>query len=128
MDDYPVPDGVEIHSIHENIKAALRQMSFNKVQPIREYCDNNKLDDALAAIKMVREMNLRAASMYGEPVNIVVIAKQSTNPEMHRVLHCLNSRNNPVLVVEPPDHDTAQDSLFHSVDSLVESISNLCST
>lgn len=49
----------------------------------------------------------------------MVIAKQSTNPEMHGVLHCLNSRDNPVLVVEPPD-DAAEDGLFGSVESLVE--------
>ncbi|KAF3560190.1 hypothetical protein F2Q69_00016923 [Brassica cretica] len=82
-DDYPVPVGVGIHSIH-------RKCLFEQ-----DRC-------------------------MGEPVNLVVIAKQSTNPEMNRVLHCLNSRNNPVLVVEPPDDDTARDSVFRSVYSLVE--------
>ncbi|CAN6833607.1 unnamed protein product [Brassica oleracea] len=95
-------------------------MGFDKVQPIQEYCDNDKRYNVTASKQMVREMLVRAGSMYGEPVNLVVIAKQSTNPEMNRVLHCLNSRNNPVLVVEPPDDDTARDSVFRSVYSLVE--------
>ncbi|KAG2285950.1 hypothetical protein Bca52824_045554 [Brassica carinata] len=119
-DDYPVPVGVGIHSIHSTINAALHQMGFDKVQPIQEYCDNDKRYNVTASKQMVREMLVRAGSMYGEPVNLVVIAKQSTNPEMNRVLHCLNSRNNPVLVVEPPDDDTARDSVFRSVYSLVE--------
>ncbi|CAG7907471.1 unnamed protein product [Brassica rapa] len=119
-DDYPVPDGVEINSIYNTIHAALYQMGFDKVQPIRKYCDNDKQYDAPPAKQMVREMLALAGSMCDDPVTLVVIAKQSTNPDMNRVLHGLNSRNNPVLVVEPPDDDTARDSVFRSVDSFVE--------
>lgn len=52
-----------------------------------------------------------------EPVNLVAIAKQNPKHEMHRVLNCLKSRKFPVIVIEPP----AQDNIFDSVDSLVDS-------
>lgn len=41
-DDYPVPIDFNIDDIHEAIKEALLRMGFDKVQPIRKFCDKNK--------------------------------------------------------------------------------------
>ncbi|CAF2098773.1 uncharacterized protein LOC103868859 [Brassica rapa] len=116
-DDYPVPIDFNIDDIHEAIKEALLRMGFDKVQPIRKFCDKNKQCDASAPLTMVREILFLAASMCDDPVNLIVIAKQSTHPEVDRVLHCLESRNNPVLLVQLPDD--------FSVDSLVASTHDL---
>jgi len=59
---------------------------------------------------------IRRATCIGPgPVNYFVIAKPKR--ELHRVLHCLQSRRHNVLLVKPPPPD--EEFLF-SVDSLLE--------
>ncbi|CAH2047577.1 unnamed protein product [Thlaspi arvense] len=76
--------------------------------------DDREWGDNSAVFKMPLDMISWVTMSGREPPNpnLVVIAKRNPEAEWHRVLECLQSRDHPVVALEPPD--------FNCVESLVQ--------
>ncbi|KAG2279209.1 hypothetical protein Bca52824_050429 [Brassica carinata] len=134
MDDYPIPVDTtdELDPVFGDILKALDVMGFrNGHIDVYLYSEQINREEAVvdwtlpesksygACVYKVPDITLymiRHASCIGPgPVNFFVIAKPKR--ELHRVLHCLQSRRHNVLLVKPPPPD--EEFLF-SVASLLE--------
>ncbi|CAH2073108.1 unnamed protein product [Thlaspi arvense] len=127
MEDYPFPDSADLCSIRLKIEDALDRMGFHGRKRFKAYGDplyRGQLDKAEfvfcrklgEGLGMPLDFLCFAKSFAPKPIVFFVIAKLSPESELHRVLHCLKSRNHTVLVV---DNTTAKESLFDTVESVV---------
>ncbi|XP_048604448.1 uncharacterized protein LOC106425263 isoform X2 [Brassica napus] len=134
MDDYPIPVDTtdDLDPVFRDILKALHVMGFREgSMQVSLYDEQINREGALvdwtlpesetygACVYKVPDITwymIRDSSFYrAGPVNYFVIAKPKR--ELHRVLHCLQSRRHNVLLVKPPPPD--EEFLF-SVASLLE--------
>ncbi|KAG7558682.1 hypothetical protein ISN45_Aa05g003170, partial [Arabidopsis thaliana x Arabidopsis arenosa] len=134
LEDYPIPSSANLDLIYPNIESALHKMGFHGHLSIMAFGDKLYHDiDALSMANIAYDPEVSPGDdscvwrMTGEivsflavsfPMNYMVIAKQ--HPELYRVLDCLKSRNQIVLLLEPPGDTAQQDTLFPCVDSVVD--------
>ncbi|CAH8263702.1 unnamed protein product [Arabidopsis lyrata] len=134
LEDYPIPRGANLGVIYPNIELALHKMGFHGPLSIMAFGKNLYHDvDALSMANIAYDPEVSPGDdscvwrMIGEivsflavsfPMNYMVIAKQ--HPELYRVLHSMKSRNQIVLLLQPPGDTAQQDTLFPSVESVVD--------
>ncbi|VVB07337.1 unnamed protein product [Arabis nemorensis] len=129
LEDYPIPESADFVSIHRNIKLALHRMGVHGWLDIWVYGDKPNHDESdlydkanityipkrRGPVSIPGRISVDILEMsrnnYPDRTAYVVIAKQ--NPELKRVLQCLQLRyHHACIIVEP------QDGLFQSADSL----------
>uniref|UniRef100_A0A0D2ZT67 NYN domain-containing protein n=1 Tax=Brassica oleracea var. oleracea TaxID=109376 RepID=A0A0D2ZT67_BRAOL len=129
MDDYPIPVDTtdDLDPVFRDILKALHVMGFHVYLYSEQInCEAIVTNDFLGQgeyycafgykVLDITLYMIRHASCIGPgPANYFVIAKPKR--ELHRVLHCLQSRRHNVLLVKPPPPD--EEFLF-SVASLLE--------